>query len=159
MRRPPRPQGERLLNLSLALRAYLFLGLMEAAAAMAAFLYVLYGAGWRYGQMLAANHPLYLQAITATLCAIILMQVVNVFVCRSSIRSVFSTGLFGNRLILWGVVLEIALILLIDYTPWGNSLLGTAPIPGEVWLFVIPFAIGMVLLEELRKWLARRGLR
>lgn len=159
MRRPPRPQGERLLNLSLALRAYLFLGMIEAAAAMAAFLFVLHGAGWRYGERLAANDPLYLQATTATLSAIIVMQVVNVFLCRSSIRSVFSTGLSGNRLILWGVVLEIVLILLIDYTPWGNNLLGTAPIPAEVWLFVIPFAAAMFLMEELRKWLARRGLR
>ena len=159
MRRPPRPQGERLLNLSLALRAYLFLGLIEAAAAMAAFLFVLYGAGWRYGKILAASDPLYLQATTATLSAIIVMQVVNVFLCRSSVRSLFSTGLFGNRLILWGVALEIALILLIDYTPWGNTLLGTAPIPAAVWLFVLPFAVAMLLMEELRKWLSRRGLR
>lgn len=159
MRRPPRHQDERLLNLSLALRAYLFLGLVEAAAAMAAFLYVLNGAGWKYGETLAANNPLYLQATTATLSAIIVMQVVNVFLCRSSIRSVFSTGLIGNRLILWGVALEIALILLIDYTSWGNSLLGTAPIAAEVWLFVLPFAAAMFLMEELRKWLARRSLR
>jgi hypothetical protein len=57
------------------------------------------------------------------------------------------------------VVLEIALILLIDYTPWGNLILGTAPIPGEVWLFVIPFAAGMLALEELRKWIVRRSFR
>ena len=45
MARPPRPQNERLLNWPLALRAYLFLGLIEAAAAMAAFFFVLYGGG------------------------------------------------------------------------------------------------------------------
>ena len=50
MRRPPRPRRERLLNGPLALRAYLFLGLIEAAAAMAAFFYVLRGAGWTYGR-------------------------------------------------------------------------------------------------------------
>jgi len=158
MRRPPRPQGERLMNWPLALRAYLFLGLIEAAAAMAAFFFVLDGAGWHYGQYLAAQDPVYRQATTACLSAIILMQIVNVFLCRSATRSVFSTGLFGNALIIFGVIAEFAVLLLVSYTPWGNDLLGTAPLGGKVWGFVMPFAAGMLILEELRKWLARRRL-
>src|ERR1035437_233291 len=155
MRRPPRPQGERLMNWPLAFRAYLFLGLIEAAAAMAAFFFVLNGAGWKYGQILAAHDPVYMQATAACLSAIILMQIMNVFLCRSAARSVFSTGLLGNALIILGVISEIAILLIINYTSWGNSLLGTAPIGAEVWGFVIPFAAGMFILEELRKWLAR----
>jgi hypothetical protein len=73
--------------------------------------------------------------------------------------AIFSTGIFNNRLIVWGVVLEIALTLLISYTPWGNLLLGTAPVPAELWVFPIPFAAGMLVLEESRKWLVRRTLR
>jgi magnesium-transporting ATPase (P-type) len=45
------------------------------------------------------------------------------------------------------------LILLIDYTPLGNAVFGTAPIPVAAWLFIVPFALTMVLLEEGRKWL------
>ena len=52
--------------------------------------------------------------------------------------------------------MEILLILSIDYTPWGNALFGTAPIPLAVWLFIIPFALGMLALEELRKWISRK---
>ena len=85
------------------------------------------------------------------------MQIVNVFLCRSTTRSVFSTGLLGNPLIGWGVMLEIALILPIAYTPVGNLLFGTAPIAGQVWLFIVPFAVSLFILEELRKWLARRS--
>ena len=155
---PPRWQHERLLNFPLALRAYLFLGVIEAAAAMTAFFFVLTGAGWTYGRTMAPNDPVYLSATTACLSAIIVMQIVNVFLCRSSVRSVFSTGIWNNRLILWGVVLEILLILLITYTPWGNFLLGTAAVPGELWLFIMPFAAGMLVLEELRKWVVRRTL-
>lgn len=158
MRRPPRPRGERLMNWPLAFRAYLFLGLIEAAAAMAAFFFVLNGAGWKYGQNLAAHDPVYLQATSACLSTIIVMQIVNVFLCRSPSRSVFSTGLRGNALIIFGVMSEIAILLLINYTPWGNSLLGTAPIGGSVWSFVIPFAAGMLILEELRKWFASARL-
>ena len=90
MRLPPRRQNERLLNLPLALRAYLFLGMIEAAAAMAAYFFVLLGAGWHFGQSLAPTDPLYLSATTACLSTIIVMQIVNVFLCRSSVRSIFS---------------------------------------------------------------------
>jgi len=156
MARPPRPHTERLLNWPLALRAYVFLGLMEAAGAMAAFFFVLSQAGWTFGHSLAPTDPLYLQATTACLSGIVVLQMVNVFLCRSSIRSVFSTGLGGNGLILWGVVFEGALLLLIVYTNWGHIILGTAAIGADVWLFLLPFAIGMAVLEETRKWLVRR---
>ncbi len=152
MQRPPRARGERLLNMALLLRAYLFLGALEAVAALAAFFFVLRGAGWQYGTELAHHAPLYLQATAATLSAIIVMQVVNVFICRSGRDSIFSRNLLENRLILAGVMLEIVLVMLIDYTPWGNELFGTQPLALEVWLYLIPFALAMLLLEELRKW-------
>ncbi|MDD5240172.1 MAG: cation-transporting P-type ATPase [Sulfuricella sp.] len=156
MQKPPRSRHDRLLNWPLLVRAYLFLGVMEAAAAMAAFFFVLHHAGWRYGQPLAAADPLYLQATTATLSAIIAMQVMNVFLCRDSREPAYSPGLSGNRLIWAGIVTEIALIILIDYTPWGNLVFGTASIGVEVWLFAMPFALGMAVLEESRKWVVRR---
>ena len=159
MQRPPRPQTEKLLNWSVASRAYLFLGLIEAAIAMAAYFYVLLGGGWSYGQSLAADDPLYLRATTACLSAIIVMQIVSVFLCRSSVRSVFSTGLFGNRLILWGVLLEIVLAVVINYTSAGHWLLDTAQVPGELWLLLVAAGAGMLALEELRKWIARIIIR
>ena len=143
------------MNWPLARRAYLFLGVIEAAAAMAAFFFVLHAGGWKYGQQLAPDDPLYLQATTACLSAIIVLQIVNVFLCRSASRSVFSTGFLGNPLIRWGVALEIALVLAINYTPLGNALLGTAPLVAVVWVFMVPFAGAMLILEELRKGFAR----
>lgn len=62
-------------------------------------------------------------------------------------------------MILWGVGLEIGLLLAFDYTLWGNLLLGAAPVPGTLWLFILPFAVGMLVLEELRKWIVRGSLR
>lgn len=155
MQRPPRPRAERLLNGRLVIRAYLFLGIIEAAAAMAAFFFVLHSGGWRYGQAMEHNAMLYQQATTATLSAIIVMQVVNVFLCRSPERSIRAVGLLGNKLLLWGVVAEFTLILLIDYTSWGNVIFSTSPVAADVWLYLIPFALGMLLLEEGRKRLAR----
>jgi magnesium-transporting ATPase (P-type) len=158
MRQRPRDRDERLLNLALALRAYLFLGLIEAAAAMAAYFHVLYAAGWRMGQALAPEDPAYLQATTACMSAIVVMQVANVFLCRSDTRSLFNPGWHRNRWIIWGLALEVALIAMIDYTPWGNALFGTAPISASVWWAMLPLAVAMLALEELRKaWVRRRS--
>ncbi|WP_020562819.1 cation-translocating P-type ATPase [Methylosarcina fibrata] len=156
MSKPPRPAREKLIDVRLLVRSYLFLGVIEAAAAMSAYFFVLYQGGWQWGESLAKEETLYLQATTACLSAIIVMQIVNVFLCQSPERSVFHRGLFDNKMILWGVVLEIALILMIDYTPWGNLIFGTAPLGLSAWLFMVPFALGLLLLEEGRKWLKFR---
>jgi len=156
MHRPPRLRSERLLNGGLLLRAYLFLGPLEAIAGMAAFFFVLHGGAWQYGNVLGRHANLYLQATTACLSAIIAMQVVNVFLCRHPTLSIFSRGHRRNRLIGYGIVFELLLLLLIGYTPWGNALFGTAPLDANVWLFIIPFGVGMLLLEELRKAVVRR---
>jgi len=156
MRVPPRPRAARLLDWPLLARAYLFLGVIEAAAAMAAFFFVLNLAGWEYGQALAKTEALYLQATTACLAAIVVTQVVNVFLCRHPRESAFAFGLLSNPLILWGIAIEIALILSIAYTSWGNVVFGTAPIGPEAWLFMLPFAAAMLALEEGRKAFMRR---
>ena len=158
MLRPPRARSERLLSWGLIARAYLFLGVLEAAAAMAVFFIVLDGAGWRYGEVLARTDPLYLQATTACLATIVMMQVVNVFLCRHPRRSALSFGLFGNPLILLGIAVELLLMLFIAYTPSGNWLFGTAPLGAGVWLLALAGALLMGGLEELRKaWLRRAG--
>jgi sodium/potassium-transporting ATPase subunit alpha len=159
MQRPPRPRGQRLLDLGLLARAYGFLGMLEAAAAMAAFFFVLVPAGWSYGQPIGAHDrlfPAYLQATTACLSAIVVMQVVNIFLCRSDRESAFSAGIDSNRWILFGIAAELLVIMAIDYTAWGNLLFGAAPIELRVWMFFLPFAAGMLILEELRKLVVRR---
>jgi magnesium-transporting ATPase (P-type) len=155
MRKPPRPRNERLLNGSMLLRIYLFLGLLEGGVAMAAFFYVLHSGGWQHGQMPGLHDSLYLQATTACFSAIVLMQGVNIFLCRHPVLSAFSRDLRSNRLIFYGIVFELAMMLLIDYTALGNSLFGTASLGMDVWLFIIPFGVGFWLLEELRKAVVR----
>jgi calcium-translocating P-type ATPase len=159
MAQPPRSRRERLLSTPLLLRAYCFLGPIQAAAAMAAYFSVLDAGGWTWGQALAPTDPLSLRATTACLAAIVAMQVVNVFVCRSSRESLWRTGLRGNRLLAWGVAAELALLALAVYTPVGQALLGTAPLDARTWLLLPPMALAMLLLEEARKALVRRRAR
>ena len=66
--------------------------------------------------------------------------------------------LADNPLSVAGMMLELVLMLLINYSPWGNAILDTSPVPSGLWLFIIPLAFGMIALEEGRKWLVRRAL-
>src|SRR5450759_4050719 len=156
MSRPPRARGERMLSWGLIARAYLFLGVLEAAASMAVFFFVLDAAGWHYGDLPGKTDPLYLQATTACLAAIVATQVANVFLCRHPLKSSLSFSPFSNALILPGIAAELGMILFIVYTPAGNWLFGTAPIGPEVWLLAGFFAALMWALEEVRKALLRR---
>jgi magnesium-transporting ATPase (P-type) len=151
MLRPPRRPDERLLDRGLMARAFLFLGPIQAAAALGAFFLVLYGEGWSYGTGLAANDPLYLRATTACLAAIVVMQIANVLECRHPLKPAWSGDAGANRLIAWGIAFEIALILAIVYTPWGQLAFGTAALPAEIWLALLPCALVLIGLEELRK--------
>jgi sodium/potassium-transporting ATPase subunit alpha len=158
MDRPPRPRAHRLVDGPLLARAYLFLGAIEALAAMTAFFFVLTHGGWRWGEQLPISDPLYRQATTACLTAIVVMQMVNVYLCRSDRQSVLARPWLDNRLIVAGLGVELGLVLLIDYTAVGNALFGAAPITASVWLLVAPCALAMLALEEGRKAIVRRLL-
>jgi sodium/potassium-transporting ATPase subunit alpha len=156
MQRPPRPKDEHLLTKAVLLRGYLYLGMLEAFAGMCAYFYVLYQGGWSWGQPLAATTTLYLQATTACLAGVIVTQIANAFACRSSSVSIFTLGIFSNRLLLAGIGADLLLAVFIIYTPIGNSLFVCSPIGINVWLLLIPFAILLLASDEARKFLVRR---
>jgi sodium/potassium-transporting ATPase subunit alpha len=156
---PPRPRSERLLNRPLLLRAYLFLGLIEALIAMSGFFLYLFSRGWTWGTHLDWSSPLYKEATSVTFAGIVLAQVANVFACRSSRLSVTHLGWFTNPLILWGIATELTILVLIAYTPFGHSVFGTGPLP--IWIFgpLLLGAVGLLLAEEARKMIAARLFR
>jgi sodium/potassium-transporting ATPase subunit alpha len=153
---PPRPRNERLLSLPLLLRAYLFLGIVEAAVAMAGFFLYLYSQGWTWGAPLDWSSPLYKQATTVTFAGIVLAQVANVFACRSDHLSVTRLGWFTNPLILWGIVTELSILVLITYTPMGNDVFGTSPLPAWIFGPLVLGALALLFAEESRKFIANR---
>lgn len=157
MRQPPRPQHERLLSWSLLARAYLWLGMLQAGVALGAFFLVLHLAGWHYGEILAATDPLYMQATTACLAAIVVSQMVNVFLCRHPRESALHFSLTQNRLLLLGLAAEIGLLLLIVYTLPGNRIFGTQAFAPGIWAVLVVLALAFGGLEELRKlWVRQR---
>lgn len=159
MSRPPRKRGERLLTLPVLLRSYLFLGVIEAVAAMSGYYYELKSGGWSYGMSLSDTDLLYLKATTITLAAIVVTQIANGLTCRTTRESLLKAGVFTNKYLLAGIAIEIILILLIVYTPPLQRIFGTAPLNLKEWLFLLPFAALLLFADEFRKWVARRRLR
>ncbi|HZV83290.1 MAG TPA: cation-transporting P-type ATPase [Geobacteraceae bacterium] len=157
MQRAPRPKTERLLTRGMIIRSYLFLGMFEALAGMGAYFYVMYAGGWSWAQKLPSGSPLYLQATTACLAGIIATQIANVFTCRSSTVSMVTLGFFSNRLVLVGIIAELALAGFIIYTPPGNAIFGSSPIGINVWLLLGPFALLLLVADEIRKHYVRRA--
>lgn len=156
MERPPRSKDERLLTPGLLLRAYIFLGMIEATAGMSGYFYVLYSGGWRWGEMLLHNDVLYLQATTACLAAVILAQAANLFACRSQVDSTFRISLRSNPIILWGVAWIFTVLFLLVYTDPGRKMFRTWPLSADTWLFLLIFPPILLLLDEGRKWLVHR---
>jgi sodium/potassium-transporting ATPase subunit alpha len=87
------------------------------------------------------------------------MQIVAVFLCRSSVRSVFAMPFGNNRWILFGVALELVLLFVYNNVPLANWLLNTTAVPPWLWLTIIPMGVFTLGLEEVRKTLLRRWLR
>jgi magnesium-transporting ATPase (P-type) len=159
MERPPRPRQSSLIDTALLVRSYVFLGLISTAGALFAYFTVLMQGGWSWGVSLSLDDPLVRQASTATFLGIVVMQVGNVFACRSSRDTVFKRGFFSNRLIFIGIAFEILLTVFIIYHPWGNELFSTAPLPLSIWLAVTPFTVFLLFAEEARKLIAKKMLR
>jgi magnesium-transporting ATPase (P-type) len=156
MKNPPRPLDKGLIDRSLLFRGYIFIGLISTIGVLFGYFYVLFSGGWQWGMDLPIDHPLARQAATATFLGIVILQISNVFACRSFKDSIFKLGFFSNKLVILGIIAEIALSAFIIYHPWGNKIFGTAPLSINVWLLLIPFSVGLLLAEELRKWVASK---
>ena len=156
MDEPPRPRTERLLSRDVLLRAYAFLGMIEAGIAMGGFFLYLYSEGWTWGDPLDWNSALYKEATTVTFAGIVAAQVANVFACRSDRLSAFHLGWFSNSLLLVGVIVELTILFIMTYTPLGHLVLGTASLPAWIYGPLALGAIGLLLADTFKKSLVGR---
>ena len=158
MKRPPRPRTEKLLTPQVLLTAYGIKGPIEAVAGFFCYFAVLFEGGWNFGEQLASNNPLYMQSITAFFSAVIICQIANVFASRTRFQSVFTMGLFSNRTVLVGIATELIILAIIIWNPSANLIFNTHPLDLRYLFFAIPFAILLLGVDELRKYLLRRNV-
>lgn len=155
MNQPPRSLKKRLLDLPLLIRAYGFLGIIEAVASMSGYFFVYYSSGWHSGMELVSSGPIYLKATAMCLAGIIASQIGNVFACRTERESVFKVGFLSNRLVLIGIGAELILISLIVYLHPTQKIFNTYPLTFVDWAFLFTFTPLIFLAEEGRKYILR----
>jgi sodium/potassium-transporting ATPase subunit alpha len=156
MKNKPRRRGERLLSRNLLLMSYGIVGMIQAAAGFFSYFVILYAGGWQWGQELAGSDPLYRTAITGFFASIIICQVADVIICRTRRQSLLTVGFLSNRLVLIGIGAELLLLALITYVPAGNIFFGTAPLTLWQLALSLPFAVLILLGDELRRYFVRR---
>jgi potassium/sodium efflux P-type ATPase len=170
MAHPPRPKTQTLLGRSLLLRAYGFLGLIEASLGMLGFFMVWWSHGYGFRELQAvtpsllshsadaATTAIYAQATTMTLAVIVACQDGNVFACRSETTSVFRLNFFSNPLIWIGIATEWMLILVITNSEFFKGVFLTASLEPWQWLILVVCPPLMLGLEEIRKQFVARPL-
>ncbi len=163
MTQPPRARSQALLDRSLLLRAYGFLGPIEALLGMAAFFVVWGSHGYGLAELQslapavlshtaeATTLTIYAQATTMTLAAIVASQNGNVFACRSERASIMRLGFFSNRLIWIGIGVSWAILLAVVYVAPLQPIFTTAPLAPWQWLLLAVCPPLLLGAEEGRK--------
>ncbi len=162
MARPPRPRSHGVIDRALLVRAWVFLGLVEAGLVLGGFFFVLLRAGWSPGADVSSGQPLhdaYLQATTMTFAGIVACQIGTAVAARTERASLRSVGLFTNRLLVWGIASELVFAALLVYAPPLQGLFGTAGLGLAEIAFLLPFPLIVWGTDEFRRLLVRRRTR
>jgi Ca2+-transporting ATPase len=145
MTKPPRKKGTRLINVSTLLRSCC-VGMIVSTGALL----------WAFN--IWQNGGSYARLTTIVMAGIMLGQVGNLFSARTSPRSAFKLSPRRNPWLLRGILALFAIMAAIVYLPFLQPLFGTAPLLPIDWVFLIPLVPAALLVEELRKMLARRRI-
>ncbi len=160
MKRPPVGSTEKILDWEVFKRGYFFIGIIEATAAMVAFISFLLLHGWHYGTVDLDDPLLHSQAMTMTLLGAVSCQLVTVWTMRSWEFSAWSVGWTSNRLLIGTMAMEFLWIwMLLGFEP-VQKVFHTAYIPpSELWI-LLPFPLLLFISHEVYKWRKRvaRGI-
>jgi sodium/potassium-transporting ATPase subunit alpha len=142
------------------LRSYGIIGPAEAALSFVVFFVILAGGEWVWGERLSVTNTLYRQAAAGFLATIIFCQIGNVMACRTNRQSAARHVFKYNSWITAGVFVELAFIFGIIYLPVAviYQFFTTAPLPLGIWPVIVLTPFVIFGIEEIRKFLVRRGV-
>jgi magnesium-transporting ATPase (P-type) len=160
MARRPRGPAEHLLDRSVLLRAFGWLGPIEALVSLgAAFLAAGAILGWHIGQPLPSSGSELALLSGVVFSSIVLMQMANAFECRSPTLSVFSRQVRSNHLLILAVFVEAGALALFLYVPALAAVLGGSAPTARAWAIVAMTPLLLLVMEEGRKLVARTSPR
>lgn len=161
MKSPPRRREENLVNIHLLTRGYVYLGLLSTVVVLGGFFWVLFRGGWSWGMQLESDpmvftDPLHLKAMTMVFAGIVMMQIANVYACRTEVKSALSMGLTSNSLVVWGILFELLFLILLIHMPFLSRIFNVVPLGIAEWGYLLIALLIVFAVEELRKWSRRK---
>ncbi len=129
MDQPPRSRETGILTRGMLVRAWLWLGVLEAVLVGGGFFFVLLRAGWSPGAATAAGAPLhhaYLMATTMSFAGITTCQVGTALASRTNRASLREIGVFSNPLLIGGIAFELVFAAALIYVPFLQGIFHTA---------------------------------
>ncbi|MRX43866.1 cation-translocating P-type ATPase [Agromyces kandeliae] len=149
------PVGGRLMNATVLRRAFGVLGPLEALLTMTAFVVSLVALGWRPGESFPSGPDL-MAASGAAFMTVVLAQTANAFACRSSTRWPGALGWLTNRLLVVGVLVELAFSLVVLFQPTVAGILGQANPPFAGWAVALASVPILIAVDAADKHLRAR---
>ncbi len=159
MDQPPRPRATGILTRAMLIRAWLWLGLLEAVLVAGGFFFVLLRAGWSPGDATGAGAPLhhaYLMATTMSFAGITACQVGTAMASRTSRASLREIGVLSNPLLLWGIAFELVFAGALIYAPPLQGIFHTAALGVPELAILACFPVLVWGSDELRRARRRR---
>ncbi len=141
MDRPPRAPDLPLLTATLVWRTALVASLLVA------------GSWWIFVSEQARGVGLD-EARTTAVNLFVAVEIVYLFSCRSLTGASWRLGLFTNRWIIGGVLVQLCAQAAFTYLPSMNQIFGTAPIGSEAWLRIVGAAAVISVVIAADKFLA-----
>jgi sodium/potassium-transporting ATPase subunit alpha len=114
------------------------------------------------GQILVnvASRMMQKEALHHAQCAyfvsIVVVQWADLMICKTRWLSIYDQGMI-NPAMNFGLVFETILAAVLCYLPGFNSALGTRNLRLLHWVPAVPFSIAIMLYDEVRKYLMRKG--
>jgi magnesium-transporting ATPase (P-type) len=163
MQRPPRRRTQSLVDDKLMLRAFIWLGGIEAMLCYLGFFLVYYLAGYSIiingSSIMFTGLPsgyVYILATTVFHAGVVIAQIGNAFACRTESGHVRHMGWFSNPYLLLGIAFEVILIVILIYVAPLADVFNHVPLPLSYWLGLSLFAPLLYGLEWGRKFIMRR---
>jgi cation-transporting ATPase F len=147
MQRAPRDPKRPLLTFPLFMRT----GLIS--------LIMILGAFWLFMDEMQTPGQTEAAARTAVINVIVMVEIAYLFSCRSLNHSLFSIGLWTNRLAILGALGMIAAQMLFTYTPVMNKLFHTLPLGAGSWVKILIVTLLSFVAVEFEKWIRFGGGR
>lgn len=169
---PPRnSKKDHLINLKIYAQSYLFVGVMETVTAHAMFFFYMYKhAGIPFHALALAFEEYsdgfygYTEAElvhfntvgqSVYFVTLVILQWGNILSIRNKRLSILQADPIRkqrrNPWLLAGAVMSLAIAVFVTEQPGIQSIFGTANVPLEFWFIPLPLALGILVMDEIRK--------